>query len=113
PPVIGEIIAGILLGPSAFGYIPGFSSTIFPASSLIVITVFAQIGLIFFMFFLGLEVDVLLLTRNWRAAAPVAIVSIIAPFCAGIGISYWFYNIEYTAADQTTFMLFMGTSLAF
>ena len=113
PPVIGEIIAGILLGPSAFGYIPGFSSTIFPTSSLTVISVFAQIGLIFFMFFLGLEVDVMLLTRNWRAAAPVAIVSIIAPFTAGIGISYWFYDIEPTTATQVTFLLFMGTSFSF
>ena len=113
PPVCGEIIAGILLGPSAFGYIPGFSSTIFPTSSLVIITVFAQIGLIFFMFFLGLEVDVLLLTRNWRAAAPIAIASIICPFGAGIGISFWFYGIEPTNATQTTFLLFMGTAFAF
>ena len=113
PPVIGEIIAGILLGPSAFGYIPGFSTTIFPTSSLVIISVFAQIGLIFFMFFLGLEVDVLLLTRNWRAAAPIAFVSIIAPFSAGIGISYWFYDIEPTNATQVTFLLFMGTSFSF
>ena len=113
PPVIGEIIAGIMLGPSVFGYIPNFSTTIFPTSSLTVISVFAQIGLIFFMFFLGLEVDIALLTRNWRAAAPVAITSIIIPFGAGVGISFWFYNIEPTTADQTTFLLFMGTSFSF
>ena len=113
PPVIGEIIAGILLGPSAFGYIPGFTSTIFPTSSLVIISVFAQIGLIFFMFFLGLEVDILLLTRNWRAAAPVAIASIICPFGAGAGISFWFYGLEPTNATQTTFLLFMGTAFAF
>ena len=113
PPVIGEIIAGILLGPSVFGYIPNFSSTIFPTSSLTVLSVFAQIGLIFFMFFLGLEVDVALLTRNWKAAAPVAITSIIIPFGCGVGISFWFYNIEPTDADQTTFLLFMGTSFSF
>ena len=95
------------------GYIPGFTNSIFPTASLTVISVFAQIGLIFFMFFLGLEVEVSLLTRNWRAAGPVAIVSIIIPFCTGVGISYWFYDIEKTTADQTTFLLFMGTSLAF
>ena len=113
PPVIGEIIAGILLGPSVFGYIPNFSNAIFPTSSLTVLNVFAQIGLIFFMFFLGLEVDIALLTRNWKAAAPVAITSIIIPFGAGVGISFWFYNIEPTTADQTTFLLFMGTSFSF
>ena len=113
PPVIGEIIAGILLGPSAFGYIPGFSSTIFPTSSLTVLSVFSQIGLIFFMFFLGLEVDASLLTRNWRASAPVAVMSIIIPFCSGIGISYWFYDIEPTNATRTVFLLFMGTAFAF
>ena len=113
PPVIGEIIAGIFLGPSIFGYIPNFSATIFPTSSLTVITVFAQIGLIFFMFFLGLEVDIALLTRNWRAAAPVAITSIIIPFGCGVGISFWFYDIEPTTADQVTFLLFMGTSFSF
>ena len=113
PPVIGEIIAGILLGPSVFGYIPHFSTTIFPQSSLTVLNVFAQIGLIFFMFFLGLEVDIALLTRNWKAAAPVAITSIIIPFGCGVGISFWFYDIEATTADQTTFLLFMGTSFSF
>ena len=113
PPVIGEIIAGILLGPSVFGYIPNFSTTIFPTSSLVVLNVFAQIGLIFFMFFLGLEVDIALLTRNWRAAAPIAITSIIIPFGCGVGISFWFYNIEPTTASQTTFLLFMGTSFSF
>ena len=113
PPVIGEIIAGIFLGPSVFGYIPGFSNTIFPTSSYTVLQVFAQIGLIFFMFFLGLEVDIALLTRNWRAAAPVAITSIIIPFGCGVGISFWFYDIEPTTASQSTFLLFMGTSFSF
>ncbi len=47
---------GILLGPSAFGQIPGFSKSIFPPASLITLKLFADVGLIFFMFFLGLEV---------------------------------------------------------
>jgi Kef-type K+ transport system membrane component KefB len=56
PPVIGEIIAGIILGPSILGSIPGFTETLFPKASLSFLSVVANLGLIFFMFFLGLEV---------------------------------------------------------
>lgn len=80
PMVIGEIIAGILLGPSCFGYIPGFSHTIFPTkpnsgqttNSLSSLALFANIGLIFFMFFLGMEVDVDLMRKAWKQALPIA-----------------------------------------
>lgn len=113
PSVIGEIIAGILLGPSVLGFIPGFSATIFPQSSIVILSVFANIGLIFFMFYLGLEVEIEMLTRNWKAAAPVAVASIIMPFLCGIGISFWFYDLEPTIASETTFLLFIGTALSF
>jgi hypothetical protein len=52
-----EIIGGVLLGPSAFGRIPGFTATIFPESSRMVLNTFANIGLIFFLFLVGLELD--------------------------------------------------------
>ncbi len=72
PPVVGEILAGILLGPSCMGYIPGFSAYVFPKTSLVFLDVIAKLGLIFFMFFLGLEVDPGLLFNNWRISLPVA-----------------------------------------
>ncbi len=72
PSVVGEILAGILLGPSFLGYIPGFTNYVFPESSLGYLNVIAQVGLIFFMFFLGLEVDPGLLFNNWRVSLPVA-----------------------------------------
>jgi hypothetical protein len=52
-----EIIGGVLLGPTAFGRIPGFTAAIFPESSLTVLNTFANIGLIFFLFLVGLELD--------------------------------------------------------
>jgi predicted Kef-type K+ transport protein len=52
-----EIIGGVLLGPTAFGRIPGFTATIFPESSRTVLNTFANIGLIFFLFLVGLELD--------------------------------------------------------
>jgi hypothetical protein len=57
PRVVAEIIGGVLLGPTAFGRIPGFTAAIFPESSLTVLNTFANIGLIFFLFLVGLELD--------------------------------------------------------
>lgn len=58
-----EILAGILLGPTAFGYIPGFSTKIFPDSSLTVLETLANMGLIFFLFLVGLELDLRSLSK--------------------------------------------------
>jgi Kef-type K+ transport system membrane component KefB len=60
---MAEILAGILLGPTAFGYIPGFSTKIFPDSSLTVLETLANMGLIFFLFLVGLELDLRSLSK--------------------------------------------------
>ena len=113
PPVIGEILAGVVLGPSVLGYIPGFESSVFPAYSLATLNIFAQIGLIFFMFFLGLELDPSLFFRYWRSAFPIAIVSVLVPFGLGCSLSPLLFPIDATVASHSTFTLFIGTSLAF
>lgn len=53
-----EILGGILLGPTALGYLPGFTATIFPHSSVAVLETLADLGLIFFLFLVGLELDI-------------------------------------------------------
>jgi Kef-type K+ transport system membrane component KefB len=59
PTVIGEIIAGIVLGPSLLGmYFPGFSAALFPVESLGNLKFLSQIGLILFMFVIGMELDI-------------------------------------------------------
>lgn len=60
---IAEILGGILLGPTAFGNIPGFTAKIFPTSSLVVLDTFANLGLIFFLFLVGLELDLRSLSK--------------------------------------------------
>jgi Kef-type K+ transport system membrane component KefB len=72
PTVNGEVLAGILLGPSCMGYIPGFTDHLFPPASLPILSLFARVGLLFFMFFLGLEVDPRLMAGTWRKSLPIA-----------------------------------------
>lgn len=63
PQVIAEIIGGMCLGPSIFGYIPGFTENIFPSSSLPTLNLIASFGLVLYMFLMGLELDTGLLFR--------------------------------------------------
>lgn len=115
PMVIGEIIAGILLGPSALGQIPGFSAALFPTSSTAFLSLFANIGLIFFMFFLGLEVDPNLMKKSWQTSLPISIAAIIVPFSIGIGLSQWLINIDTNRSnnDELSFVLFIGIATSF
>jgi len=114
PSVIGEIIAGILLGPSVLGNIPNFSNSIFPPSSLPTIQLFANIGLIFFMFFLGMEVEPKVMSKLWQSSLPIAMVSIMVPFAVGCGIAAYLWDIDHpVGADFTSFMLFIGTAFSF
>ena len=113
PPVIGEILAGVVLGPSVLGYLPNFSSAIFPSSSLLVLGVVSQVGLILFMFFLGIELDEALFAKYWRSALPIATVAVVVPFGLGCGLSPLLYPLDPTVASHATFTLFIGTALAF
>ena len=116
PPVIGEILAGVVLGPSILGQIPGFESTLFPTFSLATLQIFAQIGLIFFMFFLGLELDPGMFLRYWRSAFPIAVVSVLVPFALGCSLSPLLYTVDTFGANapsHSAFTLFLGTTLAF
>ena len=85
PRVIAEVIVGILLGPSVFGRIPGFTAAIFPATSIPNFTLVANLGLVLFLFLVGLEVDLRYLASNWRIAASVGLAGMAIPF--GLGLS--------------------------
>lgn len=114
PSVIGEILAGILLGPSLLGlYFPEVSSMIFPASSLGNLQFLSQIGLILFMFVIGMELDVNVLKSKAKDAIFISHVSIVFPFSLGVGLAYFTYS-EFAPNNVQfiSFALFMGISMS-
>lgn len=92
PRVIAEVIGGILLGPSVMGRIPGFTDTIFPIDSIPNLNLVANLGLVLFLFLVGLEVDLRFLVSNWRLAVSVGIAGMALPFGLGCAISYGLYH---------------------
>jgi Kef-type K+ transport system membrane component KefB len=114
PSVIGEILAGILLGPSLLGlYFPEISAAIFPVSSLGNLQFLSQIGLILFMFVIGMELDVSVLKSKARDAIFISHVSIVFPFSLGVGLAYLTFQ-EFAPQNIRfiSFALFMGISMS-
>ena len=114
PAVIGEITAGILLGPSLLGWLwPGASAFVFPKESLGVLQLISQIGVCVFMFVVGLELDPAHVRQKARTAVVISNVGIIVPFALGTAASLLLYPAF--AAPGTallTFALFMGTAMS-
>lgn len=115
PTVIGEIIAGIVLGPSLLGYyFPELFHSLFPTrEALGHLQFLSQIGLILFMFVVGMELDLKVLRNKAHEAVVISHASIIFPFALGIGLAYFTYQ---TLAPQnisfTAFGLFMGIAMS-
>jgi len=88
PPVIGEIVAGLLLGPSFFGWIaPAFYARLFPAASLPALNELSQIGLVLFMFLVGLHLDLAEVYALRRVAGLASLLSIVVPFALGLALA--------------------------
>jgi Kef-type K+ transport system membrane component KefB len=114
PTVIGEMIAGIVLGPSLVGtYFPEYSALLFPAESLPNLQFLSQIGLILFMYVVGMELDLTALKNKAKDAVIISHASIIIPFTLGIGLAYFVYQ-EYApqGVEFTSFALFMGIAMS-
>lgn len=114
PMVIGEIIAGIVLGPSLLGmYFPEISAAIFPVQSLGNINILSQIGLIFFMFVVGMEIDLKVLRSKAHDAVVISHASIIIPFALGMGLAYFIYtNFSPEGVKFSSFALFLGIAMS-
>ena len=114
PSVIGEIIAGIVLGPSLLGlYFPEFSAALFPVESLGNLKFLSQIGLILFMFVIGMELDLKVLKNKANEAVVISHASIVIPFALGIGLSYFVYDqFAPQGIKFLSFSLFMGIALS-
>ncbi|BFZ57383.1 K(+)/H(+) antiporter [Savitreella phatthalungensis] len=113
PRVIAEVIGGILLGPTAFGRIPGFTKHIFPPESMPSFNLVANFGLVLFLFIVGLEVDLRLVRKNARVALSVGLASLVLPFGTGCGMAWAVYK-EYAKPGQSVglFILFIGTAFS-
>ncbi len=125
PSVIGEIIAGIVLGPSLFGlYFPDFKEALVPVASLGNLQMLSQVGLILFMFVIGMELDLKALKNKANEAVVISHASIVIPFALGIGLSYFIYpnfvpkevnlhtGVEQFKIPFLSFSLFMGIAMS-
>lgn len=116
PKVVGEMLAGIMLGPSLLGWIaPGAWAFLFPPFSQDLLHALAQIGVIFFLFLIGLELDTRLLRERGQAALVISQLSIIAPFLLGAALTLFLYPRVFNDGPHMSFAivaLFMGAAMS-
>jgi Kef-type K+ transport system membrane component KefB len=114
PQVMGEMVAGILLGPSLLGWVaPAVSKALFPATSLGFLNALSQVGLVLFMFLVGLSLNPKELHEHGHAAVLTSHVSIITPFCLGSLIALYMYpRLSDDSVSFLGFALFMGAAMS-
>jgi len=114
PQVVGEIVAGVVLGPSLLGRVaPSLSSALFAKQMLPFLDVFSQVGLLFFMFLIGLELDLRLIRGRGQAAATVSHMSIVVPFLLGAGSALFLFPMLGSQSGRfLPFALFLGASMS-
>ena len=114
PPVMGEMIAGIVLGPSVLGFFfPEAMSFIFPAASLETLRLLSQIGVVLFMFIVGMELNVRHVKEKGSAAVMISHASIIVPFVLGTSLALFLYrDLAPPGTSFTAFALFIGVAMS-
>ena len=114
PEVIGEMVAGILLGPSLFGFLaPELFAAVFPKESLGTLRLLSQIGVCLFMFVVGMELDLQHVKSKLQAAVAVSHASILFPYLLGVCLAYFIFGqLAQPGSTFTAFALFMGISMS-
>lgn len=113
PPVIGEVVGGIFLGPSFLrGFFPEFTEVIIPQEAMPFLGVIAQIGIILYMFVVGLELDLSELKKSSRAAASIVFASIALPFVLGLALATQLQNEMPAGVAFAGFAIFIGVSMS-
>ncbi len=114
PPVIGEVIAGVMLGPSLLGRVaPDVASFVLPKTTAPFLGIIAQLGVILFMFLVGLQLDTGLLRKKTHTTVAISHASILAPFLLGATLALHLYP-RFSSRDVpfTVFALFSGVSMS-
>jgi Kef-type K+ transport system membrane component KefB len=114
PPVMGEMLAGIVLGPSVLGFFfPGAMEFLFPRTSLETLRLLSQIGVVLFMFIVGMELNVRHVKEKGSAAVMISHASIIVPFILGAGLSLFLYpGLAPPGTSFSAFALFIGVAMS-
>jgi Kef-type K+ transport system membrane component KefB len=113
PRVMGEVVAGIALGPTILGWIsPSLQATLFPSDILPAFGIAANLGLIFYMFMVGLEIDVSQLKGRIGQAAAISNTSVALPMMLGIAVALPLYPVVGPDKNFTAFALFMGVAMS-
>ncbi len=114
PPVIGEVVAGIALGPSLLGRLaPEAAELLLPASAAPFLGVIAQLGVILYIFLIGLELNLESLKEQTKSIVVIANAGIVIPFALGVGIAPFLYpRVSSSDVPFTSFALFLGVAMA-
>jgi len=116
PQVVGEMVAGVIMGPSLFGLLfPGWQHFIFPTDSLKFLYVLAQFGISLYMFLVGTEFEIDLFRSRGRSAASVSIAGMVAPFILGGLLALWTRKVPglfSEKANDIEAVLFMGAAMS-
>ncbi|MGB9378714.1 MAG: cation:proton antiporter [Mycobacteriales bacterium] len=113
PPVVGEILAGILLGKTVLDHIgPGYTDVLFPPAAVPYLKVIAALGLVLYMFVVGMEIDTSLIRGKERTAASISVGSILVPFSLGIVLSLWLFTQHRNDKGLLPFALFVGAAMS-
>ena len=114
PPVMGEMLAGIVLGPSLLGFFfPEAMGFLFPRSSMETLRLLSQIGVVLFMFVVGMELNVRHVRENGTAAVMISHASIIVPFLLGSTLSLFLYrDLAPPGTSFNAFALFIGVAMS-
>ena len=114
PAVIGEVVGGILLGPSLLGRLsPETAAVLLPSEAAPFLGVIAQLGVILYMFMVGLELDLAVLRSRVAITVVISIASIVVPFALGAWLAWSLYGAWAPAGvGFTSFALFLGVSMS-
>ncbi|XP_010273345.1 PREDICTED: cation/H(+) antiporter 15-like [Nelumbo nucifera] len=113
PRVISEILGGVLLGPSVLGRSSKFANAVFPLRSVMVLETMANVGLLYFLFLVGVEMDLTVIRRTGKKALFIALAGMILPFIIGAAFSFFLLEIkEQTTVNHVTYLLFLGVALS-